>query len=64
MNVVFDEASEAYQPEIVVELQSESMEHLRGNVDRIVAWINNWREDQGQRDVRQRDNEEEQLKSR
>lgn len=64
MNVVFDEASEAYQPEIVVELQSESMEHLRGNVDRIVAWINNWCEDQGQRDVRQRDNEEEQLKSR
>lgn len=47
MNVVFDEAREAYQPEIVVELQSESMEHLRGNVDRIMAWINNWREDQG-----------------
>jgi len=61
MNVVFDEAREAYQPEIVVELQSESMEHLRGNVDRIMAWINNWREDQAQRDVRKRGNEEEQA---
>lgn len=51
MGVVSDEAREAYQQEIVVELQSESMEDLRDNVDRILQWIHNWREDQGREGV-------------
>jgi len=47
MEVVLEEARSSYPAEIVVELNSESMEDLEGNVARIVAWIQAWRKDQG-----------------
>lgn len=42
MQTVLDEARESYEPEVIVELQSESIEDLEGNVNRIVAWIDAW----------------------
>ncbi|KAG9312724.1 P-loop containing nucleoside triphosphate hydrolase protein [Chiua virens] len=42
MGVVSEEARESYQPEIVVELESNSMEDLQENVRRIVTWIDQW----------------------
>ncbi|KAI0053162.1 P-loop containing nucleoside triphosphate hydrolase protein [Auriscalpium vulgare] len=47
MNVVIDEARSSYAEEIVVELQSEGMEDLEGNVARIVQWIQAWQNDRG-----------------
>lgn len=47
MQVVLEEARSSYPAEIVVELQSESMEDLEANVARIVEWINAWRKDRG-----------------
>ncbi|KAL4064957.1 AAA domain-containing protein [Scleroderma yunnanense] len=49
MNVILDEARESYQPEIIVELQSDASEDLQSNVDRITAWIRAWLKDQDQR---------------
>lgn len=46
MNVVLEEAREAYAEEIVIPLQSESTEHLQSNVARIVKWIEAWQENQ------------------
>ncbi|KAG1716555.1 hypothetical protein ID866_607 [Astraeus odoratus] len=45
MGVIADEAKEAYESEIVVELQSESTEDLEENVSRMVAWIEAWLKD-------------------
>ena len=42
MQVVLDEARSSYPSEIVVELQSESLEQLEANVARIVEWITQW----------------------
>ncbi|KAF8167959.1 P-loop containing nucleoside triphosphate hydrolase protein [Crassisporium funariophilum] len=42
MEVVLEEARSSYPAEIVVELQSESMEQLEANVARIVEWITSW----------------------
>jgi adenylate kinase len=47
MNVVLEEAREAYAEEIVVALQSESADDLDSNVSRIVEWIEAWRKNQG-----------------
>jgi adenylate kinase len=47
MNVVLEEAREAYAEEIVVALQSESTDDLESNVSRIVQWIEAWRKNQG-----------------
>ncbi|BFZ61326.1 factor activating pos9 [Saitoella coloradoensis] len=44
MQVVLDEAREAYDGEIVVELRSESAEDIQGNVERIEQWMEAWRE--------------------
>jgi adenylate kinase len=46
MQVLLDEAREAYDEEIVVELQSDSLEDIDGNVERIQAWIENWKKNQ------------------
>lgn len=46
MEVVLEEAREAYAEEIVVPLQSESTEHLQSNVARIVKWIEDWQKNQ------------------
>lgn len=45
MGVVLDEAREAYAEELVVELQSETVEDMENNVARIVQWIENWQRD-------------------
>ena len=46
MNVVLEEAREAYAHEIVIPLQSESTEDLESNVARIVQWIEAWRKNE------------------
>lgn len=46
MNVVLEEAREAYAEEIVIPLQSECTEDLESNVARIVQWIEAWRKNQ------------------
>jgi adenylate kinase len=45
MEVLLNEAREAYDEEIVVELRSESTEDIDANVERIETWIRNWRKD-------------------
>jgi adenylate kinase len=47
MNVILEEAREAYAEEIVVALQSESTDDLESNVSRIMQWIEAWRKNQG-----------------
>jgi adenylate kinase len=46
MNVVLEEAREAYAEEIVVVLQSENTDDLESNVSRIVQWIEAWQKNQ------------------
>ncbi|KAG7194172.1 factor activating pos9 [Scheffersomyces spartinae] len=45
MEVILNEAREGYQPEIVIALESNSAEDMDENVDRILAWIDNWVKD-------------------
>ncbi|KAI9772968.1 MAG: factor activating pos9 [Geoglossum simile] len=45
MQVLLEEAREAYDEEIVVELQSNSPDDIEGNVERIEKWVASWRED-------------------
>mmetsp|Transcript_47687 Transcript_47687/g.118103 ORF Transcript_47687/g.118103 Transcript_47687/m.118103 type:complete len:185 (-) Transcript_47687:207-761(-) len=42
MQVVLDEAKEAYREEIVVELRSNTLEDLESNVERAAAWVQQW----------------------
>jgi adenylate kinase len=42
MQVVLDEARESYAKEIVIPLQSDSIEHLEENVNRISQWIESY----------------------
>lgn len=43
MGVVLQDATESYEQEIVVELQSDNTEQMESNVDRIVSWVKLWR---------------------
>jgi adenylate kinase len=45
MQVILDEARESYDEEIVIELQSDSVEEMESNVDRITGWVTQWRKD-------------------
>ena len=45
MQVLLDEARESYKKEIVVELKSESNEDVEGNLERVEAWVEQWRKD-------------------
>jgi adenylate kinase len=47
MQVLLDEAREAYKEEIVVELRSDSADDVDGNLERIEQWVENWRKDRG-----------------
>ncbi|KAK3378173.1 AAA domain-containing protein [Podospora didyma] len=47
MEVLLQEARESYDEEIVVELQSTSAEELDTNIDRIEAWLTQWKENNG-----------------
>ncbi|EFX01114.1 hemoglobin and proliferation regulated protein [Grosmannia clavigera kw1407] len=45
MQVLLQEAHEAFPPEMVVTLQSNTVEDMESNVDRIVAWAQQWYKD-------------------
>ena len=45
---ILDEAKESYKEEIVHELQSNNEQDIDANVDRIVAWIDQWLKDNAQ----------------
>lgn len=45
MDVIVQDAREAYSPEIVIELESNEAEQMDQNVDRIIEWVNNWVKD-------------------
>lgn len=44
MEVLLQEARDSYDEEIVVELQSNDTEEMESNVDRIEAWLGQWKE--------------------
>lgn len=45
MEVLLQEARDSYDEEIVVELTSNTSEEMESNVDRIEAWLKQWKED-------------------
>jgi adenylate kinase len=47
--VLLEEAREAFDEEMVVELQSETAEDAEANSERILQWIQTWRKDQGKK---------------
>lgn len=47
MQTVLEEARSSYAEEIVVELNSETPEDMESNVERIVQWVANWRQQRG-----------------
>lgn len=51
MEVVIDEAREAYNEEMVVQLSSKTSEDIENNVERIQTWIKNWKENKGTTDA-------------
>ena len=44
MEVLLQEARDSYDEEIVVELQSVTADEMESNVDRIEAWLKQWKE--------------------
>ena len=40
---ILDEARDAYAEEIVLELQSNSVEEMEANVARLAQWVSSWR---------------------
>ncbi|KAH8835147.1 P-loop containing nucleoside triphosphate hydrolase protein [Flagelloscypha sp. PMI_526] len=48
MQVVLEEARQSFATEIIVELQSDSMEDIEANVSRMVDWIKAWQLDHPQ----------------
>lgn len=45
MQVLLEEARDAFDKEIVVELRSDTLEDVDGNVRRIEEWLERWRKD-------------------
>jgi adenylate kinase len=45
MEVLLQEAREAFDEEIVIELTSNTSDEMESNVDRIVAWVEQWKRD-------------------
>jgi adenylate kinase len=45
MEVLLQEARDSYDEEIVVELQSDDLDQIDENIERIQAWIENWKKD-------------------
>lgn len=45
MEVLLQEAREAFDEEIVIELTSNTSDEMESNIDRIVAWISQWKID-------------------
>lgn len=44
MEVLLQEARDSYDEEIVVELRSVTADEMESNVDRIEAWLKQWKE--------------------
>ncbi len=51
---VLDEAREAYRPEIVVELQSNTTADIEENLTRVLTWIAQWHKDRNSVSSRKR----------
>ena len=47
MEVLLQEAREAYEEEVVVELRSDTLEEIESNVERIEKWVGEWKKDHG-----------------
>lgn len=45
MEVLLQEARESFDEEMVVELTSNSSEEMESNMDRVEAWIKQWKSD-------------------
>lgn len=45
MEVLLEEARENYAEEVVVELRSDTTDEVEANIERIEAWIKQWKED-------------------
>lgn len=45
MEVLLQEARDSYDEEIIVELQSNTTEEMETNVERIEAWLKQWKDD-------------------
>lgn len=45
MEVLLQEAREAFDEEIVVELTSNTSDEMESNVSRVEAWLEQWRKD-------------------
>lgn len=45
MDVLLEEALSSYDENIVVELKSNTTDEMESNVDRIEAWIKQWKKD-------------------
>jgi adenylate kinase len=43
MQVLLDEARDSYDEEIVVELRSDELGDVDGNVERIQQWVERWK---------------------
>jgi len=50
MEVLLQEARDAYDEQMVVELRSDKTEDVDANVERIEQWIKSWRKDHGKED--------------
>ena len=49
MEVLLQEARDAYDEEIVIELRSDTAEEMESNVDRIEAWVKQWKADNAEK---------------
>ena len=43
LQVVLDEATESYKPEIVLVLQSNNIEEMDANMQKLLQWVNQWK---------------------
>lgn len=55
MDVLLQEARESYDENIVVELKSNTTDEMDSNVDRIEAWIKQWKKDNHPSEGEQKD---------
>lgn len=45
MQVLLQEARDSYEEEIVIELTSNSSDDMESNIERLEAWVKQWRKD-------------------
>ncbi len=51
MEVLLHEARDAYEEEIIIELQSNNIEDIDSNVNRAERWLMNWERDRLREDI-------------